>query len=66
MTIDVKIDIKPEQVLPDVFDWIHEQGWQHIVDWRWYRPAEGMFRDTRYTFQFDKEEHATMFALRWL
>lgn len=65
MTIDVKIDIKPAQVIPDVLDWIHEQGWQHIVEWRWFRPAGGMV-DKRYTFQFDKEEHATMFVLRWM
>ena len=66
MTIDVKIDIKSAQVMPYIFDWIQEQGWQHIVDWRCFHPDKGMFRDKRYTFQFEKEEHATMFALRWM
>jgi hypothetical protein len=65
MTTEVKIHIKPHQVLPDVFDWINDHGWQHIVEWRWFRPSQAS-RDTRYTFQFEKEEHATMFSLKWL
>lgn len=63
MTTDVKINIKPHQLLPDVFDWINTQGWQHIVEWRWSHPLAD---NAPYTFQFEKEEHATLFSLKWL
>lgn len=67
MTTDVKINIKPENVLPDLFDWIHDQGWKHIVEWRWFRPEYNESNtDKRYTFQFENENHAIIFALRWL
>jgi hypothetical protein len=69
MTTEVKIHIKPHMTLPDVFDWLQvEQGLQHIVDWRWSRPLAGaqLRGDNRYIFQFEKEEHAAMFSLKWL
>jgi hypothetical protein len=66
MTTDVKITLKPDQIMPDVFDWIHSQGWKHIVEWRWFHAGTDRVRDPRYTFQFDKEEHATLFSLKWL
>jgi hypothetical protein len=67
MSTEVKIHIKPHMVLPDVFDWIQvEQGWKHIIDWRWSRPPSDSSRDSRYTFQFEKEEHAALFSLKWL
>jgi hypothetical protein len=68
MTTEVKIYIRQKHVLPDVFDWINDQGWQHIVEWRWFRPSSDRqeANDWRYTFQFEKEEHATLFSLKWL
>jgi hypothetical protein len=63
MTYEVTIKLRPDQIMPDVFDWLHNQAWQHIVDWRWFRPKDN---SGTYIFQFEKDEHATVFALRWV
>lgn len=59
---DVKVDLGPTEVLPDIFDWINGQGWKYMLEWRWFKPE---LHDRRYTFQFDNAKHATMFTLRW-
>jgi hypothetical protein len=64
MTHEIKISVKPENVLPDIFDWLNEQGWEHIVDWRWFRPKADT-SDNRYIFQFDDQKKANWFAMRW-
>jgi hypothetical protein len=63
MTVDVKIKLNPSQVMPDIFDWLHAQGWQHIVDWRWFRPKDN---SGTYIFQFEEDEHAILFSLKWM
>lgn len=65
MTCDVRITLKKSEVLPDVFDWIHQQGWKHIVEWRWFRAGMDGVSDRHYIFQFDDEKHAEWFSLRW-
>lgn len=62
MTYTVEIRVNATIVVPDIFDWINDQGLQHIVDWRWFRLAD----PNMLSFQFDREENATMFALKWL
>jgi hypothetical protein len=66
MTAEVTIKLKPSNVLPDVWDWLHEQGWNHDIDWGWRRTnSSDPSLDNRYTFRFEKEEYATLFALKW-
>lgn len=64
MTYDVKINLKKHEVLPDVFDWINAQGWNHIVEWRWFK--RHAVNDDHYIFQFDDKTQAEWFSLRWL
>jgi hypothetical protein len=66
MTYDIRIKLKKEEVLPDVFDWIHQQGWKHIQEWRWFRVGMDGDSDRDFMFQFDDEKHAEWFSLRWL
>jgi hypothetical protein len=61
MTYDIRIKLKKNEVLPDVFDWIQQQGWKHIQEWRWSRQVQS----SRYTFQFDDKKKAEWFSLRW-
>lgn len=61
MTYDIRIKLKKDEVLPDVFDWIQQQEWKHIVEWRWFRQVQG----SHYTFQFDDKKKAEWFSLRW-
>lgn len=66
--IEVTIRLKPQNVLPDVFDWLFEQDLDHMRDWTWDSPALGTeWAKQGYThiFKFNKAEDATMFALRW-
>lgn len=64
MRYNVRVDLAEGDPINEVFDWITEQGWQHIVEWRWFRP-DYYNLDTHYTFQFDNDKHATLFVLRW-
>lgn len=68
MTYDIRIKLKKDEVLPDVFDWIQQQGWKHIVEWCWFHrfhPGIDKIPDSIYVFQFDNEKHAEWFSLRW-
>lgn len=57
----------PKSNLPlfpkDIIEWIEQQGWQHMQEWRWFYPHIGQNAD--FIFQFDNEEHAVWFKLRW-
>jgi hypothetical protein len=65
MTHEVKIGIERDKELPDMFAWLDEHKQQHIVDWRWFKPD--YFRNVWcYTFQFEDEQIANWFALRWV
>jgi len=64
MTYAIKISIKGNQALPNVFNWLHEQGWTHLKDWKWFHPHLDD-PNRLYSFQFDQEEYAVLFALRW-
>jgi len=64
MTYDVKISLKRSEVLPDVFDWLLDKDLNHIEDWTYTKPD--YFKDDwDFTFQFQRSEDATIFALRW-
>ena len=65
MTYDIRIKLKKDE-LSEVFVWIQQQGWKHIVEWRWFHSGIDKFRDSGYVFQFDNEKHAEWFSLRWL
>lgn len=54
--------IRPGDELSAVHKWIKEQGWKHIVEWRWFIKRNQV---GSYTFQFESEEHAILFTLRW-
>lgn len=64
MTYNVRISIKRDQVLPDVFTWLYKQDLVQHKHWDFTRPD--YFKDDwDYTFKFEREADATMFALRW-
>lgn len=64
MTHEVRIDIQREQDAEAARRWCEEQGWRHIVDWRWFSP-DAFKNQWYYTFQFDDAQKANWFALRW-
>lgn len=64
MTYNIKVNPTANNPINDVFDWITAQGWQHIVEWRWFKP-DYYNLETHYTFQFDNDKHAEWFMLRW-
>ncbi len=64
MSYNIRVNLKKDEVLPDVFEWIQQQGWKHLVEWRWFKP-DYYNLETHYTFQFDDEKHADWFSLRW-
>lgn len=59
MTHEVKLETTD---VTDAFEWCKQQGWQHIVDWRWFNPN---YSRNYYIFQFDDPAKANWFALRW-
>lgn len=63
----ILIRIPPSEVLPSIFEWLLMQGLEHSIDWSWDTAniLSGDNGDYDYKFKFNKEEHATMFALRW-
>jgi hypothetical protein len=64
MSYNIRVNLKKDEVLPDVFEWIQQQGWKHLVEWRWFKP-DYYNLETHYTFQFDDEKQAEWFSLRW-
>lgn len=65
MTYDVKIDARPEEKLRQMHDWIKERGWKHLIDFRWFHPNLPKDKGMYWTFQFEREEDAILFTLRW-
>jgi hypothetical protein len=60
----VKIRLRPENVLPDVWDWLEQHGISHVNgDWGWHRVFGDRLTDAEFSFR--RPEHATLFALRW-
>ena len=59
----VKIRLRPENVLPDVWDWLNQHGMFYGEHWSWHRVFGDSLSDSE--FSFDRPEHATLFALRW-
>ena len=56
----VTVKLPPKNVFPDVFDWLEQQGIEYGEDWTWsHYPSDGT------VFRFAKDDHATLFALRW-
>lgn len=64
MTYEVTMDIMRGDDAVEARFWCEEQGWRHIVDFRWFKPDH--FKNQWYfIFQFDDQEKANWFALRW-
>ena len=64
MTHEVIIEYAREDDAREARLWCMEQGWQHLVDWRWFKPD--YFKQQMYfIFQFDDPAKANWFALRW-
>jgi len=59
----VSIRLRPENVFPDVFDWLEQQGILYGEHWNWERVFDDRAADAK--FGFIQPEHATLFALRW-
>ena len=53
----IKVKLRPEDVYPDLIDWLEQQGIEYGKDWVWSILTS--------EFMFVKSEHATVFALRW-
>jgi hypothetical protein len=50
----------------DELDWCNNQGWQHIVDWRWFHDKSDVTSIVaRVQFHFEDPKHAHWFLLRW-
>lgn len=64
MTYEVKVSLKKNEVLPDMFDWLEERKQKHLIDWRWFKP-EPLSNKMYYTFQFEDAKIANWFAIRW-
>ena len=46
-----------------VVKWCNEQGWRHIIDWRWFWNPPSDPRTLQ--FHFEDPQHAHWFILRW-
>ena len=45
-------------------EWCNNQGWRHIVDWRWFH-NDSSFPDSTVQFHFEDDRHAHWFLLTW-
>jgi len=63
MTHAVAVKIKPQHVLPDLFDWLNAQRLGFGMDWTFAR-AE-ITDPAHYVFEFEEPAAAVAFALRW-
>jgi hypothetical protein len=64
----VKIRLRPENVLPDVWDWLEQHSIRFVEHWSWSMNSWDRRLDRGdydVEFSFDQPEHATLFALRW-
>ena len=62
MTYDVSIRIPRDKSLPDVIDWLEvENDYQWKRDWT-YGVSRG---SADFTFMFNEQASAVLFALRW-
>jgi len=63
MTHAVAVRIKPQHVLPDLWDWLNAQRLGFGVDWTYTRAEPG--NTAHYVFEFEEPDSAVMFALKW-
>jgi hypothetical protein len=64
----VKIRLRPENVFPDLHDWLEQHGIFYGEHWSWTKNGWSCRLDSgEYDAEFDfrQPEHATLFALRW-
>jgi hypothetical protein len=66
MTYPVGVNINRRNVVPDLYDWLEEQGMEYKKDWTFERgiPSKDL-AEFDYVFNFVHSEHAMMFKLRW-
>jgi hypothetical protein len=63
MTHAVAVRIKPQHVLPDLFDWLDAQRLGFGTDWTFTRAEP---TDTaHYVFEFEEPGAAVAFTLKW-
>jgi hypothetical protein len=57
-----------EQLHPYIFitQWMEDQGFQYQKDWRCISVRHSFQQRSYYKLQFDTEEMASIFALKWL
>jgi hypothetical protein len=58
----IQVKLRPENVYPDLFDWLEQRSIEYGKDWVW---SSTHWSSTHSEFMFVKSEHATLFALRW-
>jgi hypothetical protein len=67
MGLAIRYTVPPTQGnVQGELDWCNNQGWQHIVDWRWFHdnPASTSIF-ARVQFHFEDDRHAHWFLLTW-
>lgn len=63
MTHAVAVRIRPQHVLPDLFDWLYAQRLEFVTDWTFAQAEPTETAD--YVFKFEEPAAATAFALKW-
>ncbi len=63
MGLSVEYPLGPNDTPKAELSWCNEQGWRHIIDWRWFwnHPS----RDRSIQLHFEDPAHAHWFILRW-
>jgi len=63
MTHAVAVRIRPQHVLPDLFDWLDAHRLEFGTDWT-FALAEPT-GTAHYVFEFEESAAAVVFALKW-
>jgi hypothetical protein len=63
MTHAVAVKLKPQHVLPDLFDWLDAHHLEFGADWTFDKKLHSDITD--FVFEFKESGAAVSFALRW-
>lgn len=66
MSYEITVTVPEMSNLVEMLKWAEDQGWKHIVEWRWFKMGMKQHTGLAYKFQFDNPKHAEWFALRWI
>lgn len=65
MGLSIRYTLPRGQTAPRAeVQWCTDQGWRHVLDWRWFWNNPSQDR-TRIQFHFEDPAHAHWFILRW-